>query len=153
MLEALETLILEDEPDLTVITDTWLDNNISDVEVTPPEYNTVRKDRSGRGAGIAILIKQNIAFLITPVPSNIETVWIKANLSNRGVFIGDAYRAPNTTTEQILSLRKFMDSKFKQDDNIVLLDDFNRPDSDGNDYLPGKTDVESSDNFLELIFC
>lgn len=93
---ALEALVIDHAPDIAVITETWLHKNILDSDIAPPGYSLVRRDRDGRGGGVAVLVKRNIIFSTLEVPGNIEAVWITTKLNNRTVFIGAVYRPPNS---------------------------------------------------------
>ncbi|XP_049514281.1 uncharacterized protein LOC119432614 [Dermacentor silvarum] len=66
---SLEALVIDHEPDIAVITETWLHKNIPDSEITPPGYTLVRRDRDGRGGGVALLVKRNIVFSPLEVPA------------------------------------------------------------------------------------
>ena len=45
------------KPDIICIVETWLNNEITDVEVNLPDYQLFRLDRCGRGGGIAIYVR------------------------------------------------------------------------------------------------
>jgi len=40
------------DPDILVISETWLSPNIPSTEIFPPQYNTTRKDRTDGYGGI-----------------------------------------------------------------------------------------------------
>lgn len=86
--------VLDHDPYILVITETWLHADVSDAEITPPGYTVIRKDRGRRGGGVTVMIKSNISFTILPVESTIESVLIKTKLSSHTVFIGGVYRPP-----------------------------------------------------------
>lgn len=48
-IDSLESVLMQYDPHIAVITETWLREEISDDEVFPPCYNVYRKDRSARG--------------------------------------------------------------------------------------------------------
>lgn len=70
-----------------------------------------------------------IIFSALDVPKNIELVWIKFRMTNRNrtVFVGGAYRAPNSPVDMLVNLRNFMDANLNHDDPMLLLGDFNLP--------------------------
>ena len=45
------------KPDIICIVETWLNNEITDVEVNLPDYQMFRLDRCGCGGGIAIYVR------------------------------------------------------------------------------------------------
>lgn len=151
--DAVEAAILEHEPDIMVVTETWLHTDVADFEVTPTGYTIVRKDRQGRGGGVAFLIKDNIRFSVLDDNYDIEMLWIRCGFSERTVYIGGIYRAPNSSLDIIAKLRNFMDSNFSLQDNVLLLGDFNLPDINWLSQSPGSEQVASAEQLLELAFC
>lgn len=137
--------MLEHDPEVAVITETWLHENILNSEVTPPNYSIIRKDREGRGGGVAIMIKNNIKFEVLEEVRDVEALWIKTKLNNRTVYIGGVYRAPNSPVEMLLKLRGYMDSNLRYGDNILLLGDLNLPGIDWSSYSHGTAEVASCD--------
>ena len=49
---------------LTMVTETWLTNNITNNEILPKGYHVIRKDRNAdkRGGGVLIALRERIAF-------------------------------------------------------------------------------------------
>lgn len=151
--DAVEAAILEHEPDIMVVTETWLHPDIEDLEVTPPGYIIARKDRQGRGGGVAFLIKDNIRFSVLDDNCDIEMLWIRTRFSDQTVYIGGIYRAPNSSLDITTKLRNFMDSNFSLHDNVLILGDFNLPGVDWLSQSPGSEQVASAEQQLELAFC
>lgn len=58
--EQIEAVIFSYDPHVIMITETWLHGDIQDSEVVPPNYKLIRRDRSSRGGGVAIAVKENI---------------------------------------------------------------------------------------------
>lgn len=56
----LEYMLVNYDPDVVTITETWLRSEIQDNEIIPPGYKIVRRDRQSRGGGVAIIVKENI---------------------------------------------------------------------------------------------
>ena len=51
--------------DIMTLSETWLDESISDVEVCPDsDMSIVRRDRNRRGGGVAIVVSNNVRFLL-----------------------------------------------------------------------------------------
>ena len=51
------------QPDIAVLTETWLDESIPDSSITTANYAVSRKDRNAHGGGIACLIKDAHTFV------------------------------------------------------------------------------------------
>lgn len=56
----LELLLLNYDPHITVITETWLHEDINNDSIIPPSYSIFRRDRPSRGGGVAVILKDNI---------------------------------------------------------------------------------------------
>lgn len=93
--EDLERLLFEYNPDIVIVTETWLRPEISDCEIIPPAYNMIRKDRDKRGGGVAIIFKEKLRLVPMPNSPDCESGWCKTELSGMSCFIGAVYRPPN----------------------------------------------------------
>ena len=151
--------INENCPDIIVITETWLTNNVSDTEFTPPGYTTFRKDRNlnfyspgiykqeGRG-GVAVMVKnwlEPVACKLGEVQAEIIWIQISPSIHHRWL-IGGCYR-PEEDEFQILNKLTTSISDVS-DQNCLLLGDFNFRGIDW-DTLEGN---QPRDNlFLEIL--
>lgn len=151
--DAIEAVILEHEPDIIAVTETWLHRDVEDSEVTPPGYVILRKDRLSRGGGVAFIIKDHIKFSVLDDNSDVEMLWIMTRLNQRTVYVGVMYRAPNASLDTISKLRDFMDSHFGLQENVLLLGDFNLPGINWLSQSCGAEQVGSAEQLLELAFC
>lgn len=75
--DSIETTLLEYDPHITVLTETWLRNEISDDLVFPPSYSVFRKDRTNKGGGVAILVKPSIQAIVLTDVTDLECLCIK----------------------------------------------------------------------------
>ena len=65
-------------PDLIVITETWLDHSIPDSFLSVPGYNILRCDRDSNGGGVAFYFKSSIPYDHIPLPAT--TTEFKSNI-------------------------------------------------------------------------
>lgn len=56
----LKLVLLNDDSHVTVITETWLNNNVSDGEIFSCSYQEFRRDRPSRGGGVTVVIESPI---------------------------------------------------------------------------------------------
>lgn len=115
------------DPDVLIVTETWLSSHIQDNELDIPNYLVIRKDRQSRGGGIAILYKT--CFKATPMPdvTGIESLWCRLWFNDFTLYVGAAYRPPNETADFFDILYKYMQSNVQPNDKIILAGDFNLP--------------------------
>ena len=79
--EYLLELVAERQPDLILITETWLTSNYADSEFTLPNYNMVRCDRPENRRGGGLMVYISVAYQFTteaePVILPTESTWCK----------------------------------------------------------------------------
>lgn len=131
----LQEAIIKNKSDIIVITETWLNPEISDAEVNIPDYNFFRCDRSGNriGGGVALIIHERLK----PQPLNLEEVASNSSMfdavackikhQNHGLNLLGIYRSPNCfPLEDDIILRTVKSfSSLKED--CLIMGDFNAP--------------------------
>ena len=89
------------------VSETKLDNTVSDSEVAEDGYNTVRNDRNRKGESVACYIRNSICFnLKTCLSNNIENIFIDQLFpKTKPITLGVIYKPPNQTRflEQIIT--------------------------------------------------
>lgn len=125
-------MLIDYEPDVAAITETWLTSDILDQEFAPPNYSVIRKDRPTRGGGVALLIKKCFAFSVLPEVKDAEAVFCKLLCEGRNVVLGCVYRSPNSGDECISAIHDYM-QRHAHGSRIALMGDFNLSDINWND--------------------
>lgn len=84
------------EPQIIGVGETWLSCDIPDSVINIDGYHIVRKDRRGRGGGVAIYICKNLKFKIIPTEcfSFMEQLWLDVSCAHGSVCFGVVYRPP-----------------------------------------------------------
>ena len=78
--------------DILTLTETWLDDTISDHEVLPDEYSLYRRDKNRHGGGVAILISVIVRNFSS---GKIESLQVELYpRSKRSLLLCCAYRPP-----------------------------------------------------------
>ena len=125
-LDHLRLLASTQNPHILAVTETWLDNSISDSEVMVPGYQLVRRDRNRHGGGIAMYIQDHLPFTITLSHANAELLVIELCLRRSMVLCGLFYRPPSSDVSVLTdvepALEQLPPSKTR---TLVLLGDFN----------------------------
>lgn len=121
--------LIEDQHfDVIGITETWLNDDILTDRVNIPGYRLFRKDREGRGGGVALYVSdklscQEISF---DFQFTTENIWMKLRVSEKLFIIGVLYRPPskhiNNFIEDLDNMLSFVTPTF---DEVILLGDFN----------------------------
>ena len=135
-LDQVKLMLMQANIDLMYITETWLNDNISNHELAIQGYKLVRKDRSTkRGGGIIAYIRNDIDYEEiddtqageTQGPQ-IETLWIKMNFKHtRTILLCIMYNPPNCSIKNALSELELQTKQYRPvtDHEIYMLGDIN----------------------------
>ena len=126
--EALK-LIVNDNLDILIISETKLDDTFPVNQFTLDGYNHFRVDKNSNSGGIIIFIREDVPckkITITEWPSDLEGIFIEINLRKIKWLLFGGYNPHKQIISQFLySLSKCIEKLMIKYDNIVLLGDFN----------------------------
>ena len=153
----LELYVIRENFDVICITETWLNNNILDDEMSIEGYNLFRKDRDStekqRGGGVAIYIKNELDSMRVDELNDLnfpESVWCKICCNGEITLLGVCYRVPCNKKVSDEALYKLIDTVSKH--NVIIMGDFNFPELDWGkpeEIDPGHPFIECiNNNFL-----
>lgn len=122
-------LLYVDGYDILVISETWLDENISDAMIRIVGYKCVRKDRPTRAGGICVFLRDNFTFRIVDnieESDTCEQLWLSVKLAQLTLAVGAVYRPPRTN---IMKFFDTLESTFAMvsvsNETVVCLGDLN----------------------------
>lgn len=150
--ETLETIISDDDTDVVVITESWLNSDIEDHELlNNTSYTVYRRDRTGRrGGGVLVFVKQWLVSSRLSIESNHEILCLKIVLPTSTTILISCYRAPDcdtSFTNELNSIVSHLTTRFPRA-NLVLCGDFNFPDIDWENCTATS---RASKDFLEIV--
>ncbi|XP_040074594.2 uncharacterized protein LOC120846785, partial [Ixodes scapularis] len=145
---SLESFLLEFNTHIVTITETWLHPLILDSEIVPPNYIILRKDRTTRGGGVAILLKRGIPYEHMPDVKDVESLWCKVSFDYYSVVVGVVYRPPNSDHKCLYNLYDYMQQHIKNQ-RIIMAGDFNIPEVNWDSLQLGTV---TSDAILDILF-
>lgn len=112
-------------PQLCVITATYLHDQIGDDKVAPPGYRLYRHDRGSCGGGVAVITKDNIEVTVADQVCDHESLLLRVSLQSDTFFVCAVYRPPNAAD---LFLSRLYDHLLKfRDKNLIITGDFYLP--------------------------
>jgi hypothetical protein len=86
-------------PDVLAVSESWLRKATKNSEISIPNYNTFRQDRTAKGGGVAIYCRdslQSSVILSKSMPKQFELLILKINLSrNKSLTVAACYRPPS----------------------------------------------------------
>lgn len=132
----LETIVITHNPDILVITETWLHCDISDSEITPVGYRIYRKDRGSRGGGVAVMFRESVTATRLPDIADVEYVIVKFVSGDFHLLVGAFYRPPSSPSSFFEKLNEFLCVHRSSKSNLLLVGDFNVPDVSWADEFP-----------------
>ena len=125
-LDELQLYIDKETADIIGITETWLNEEISDVELNINDYTIFRHDRLNKtGGGVILLIKKDIKVNIRDdlLKGFEESVWCDVIAKSGKILFSVCYRSPNKQNENDEKLRSLLNKVSKE--NVILMGDFN----------------------------
>ena len=142
------------KPHVLSLNETWLDDSFSDVELSLPGYQLMRRDRDRHGGGIAVYIADNLSLNRLDTPAdNIEALWFELSQPNsKKILFGAIYRPPildaSTFTD---SLEEMLNNYVNGSLETVLLGDFNFDYTSPNAATKNFQRIENLFNLKQLI--
>ena len=137
-LDQLKIILHDKVLDILFISETWLNDTFSDMELHIPGYNFMREDRSSRrGGGLCAYVSDKyIVDKISLLPENtpdtephdsgLETLWLKLKLTNtKPIYLCGLYRPPDTSQNDCLRDLESQLDGFPLGSEIIILGDFN----------------------------
>ena len=108
------------------INESWIDDLISDAEISVPDYTSIHNDRSRDGVCVLAYIKNTLKFehLKPFLSTSIESIWLKLFLGNKTVTTGTVY-IPTVNTTRFESLMQHLVIVYSSLHDIILTGDFN----------------------------
>ena len=102
-MKELELTVREENLDLVAITETWLNDKITDEEISIEGYTLIRNDRKDinkhRGGGVALYIKNELNPIHKTesyIDNFTESVWCNIRCGRELKLLGVCYRAPDS---------------------------------------------------------
>jgi hypothetical protein len=132
-LASFQYLLQEEDPDVFVGTESWLNSNITSGEIFPSHYNVFRKDRDNQRdsrGGVFIAVKNDLIAQDEHDfdQAKCELKWISIHVSGIApVYIGAFYRSQKTDTDYVRLLETSLENIPKHA-SVWILGDFNMPD-------------------------
>ena len=99
-LSALKILAHKTRASVIAISETWLDETVTDSEIELEDFNVIRNDQNRNGGGVCLYIKNNVAFNVRSDFCNvqIESIWAEILLpKSKPIVVGACYQ-PETNT-------------------------------------------------------
>lgn len=122
--DKLELILLNYDPHVTIITETWLTGEINDSEVIPSSHKIFRRDRSSQGS-VAIVLKSTIDAVLLNQIDDHESLFLRANVCVSSVILCAVYRPPSSPPDLLFRLYDHL-LRF-QSNNVILSGDFHLP--------------------------
>ena len=126
--DELSSLITSETISVLAVSETHLDNSITDTGVGISGYNIFRNDRNIFGGGVAIYIQNNIPVRVRSdlmVPG-IEALWLEVHLAHCKQFlVGCVYRPPSSNVQYVEELCSMLIRVTDMAREVYVLGDFN----------------------------
>ena len=127
-LPEIASLIRTRQYDILGLSETWLDPEITDGELSIDGYNLIRKDRTQRlGGGVCFYYRQDLPVRSRPDlhSESTETVWVEINGKPGRHLVGCVYRPPGEPVSYWADLEADIVRAAVQSSSVTLVGDFN----------------------------
>lgn len=125
-LSSLQSFIYSSNLTIFCCTETWLSDSIYDNEIIPTGFLIVHKDRSSRGGGVLVVIRDTILCTSISSPSDIEVVTVAVG-APVNTLLCTVYTPPASSDAYHTSLTRYLTSLCSNYKQIILVGDFNFP--------------------------
>lgn len=127
--DTLKLLMFENDYDIFAISETWLSNNIPSHTVDIQGYKLFRRDRDGRGGGVAFYVKSNFHVKLDQTNfefRELEHLFLEIKIGKLILALGVLYRPPVFTARTSVDcFDDILSTITARYDNIILLGDVN----------------------------
>lgn len=111
--------------DIFGLNETWLDDTISDLDISIPGYIVIRNDRNRRGGGVCLYIRDHLKFETLIKPQNdVESIWAHVGEKSDSFVVCCMYRPPGSSVEYYNAMIDEL-MHFRKDHELLLLGDLN----------------------------
>ena len=87
-MENLAVSVLVHKPDIVRIGEWWLNADVDQYKIVLPKFVSVRLDRSRRGDGILLWIKDSVAYKVLQLgPQDLQLIYNAINLPRPKIFV------------------------------------------------------------------
>lgn len=112
-----------------MISETWLDNLITNDELNLKNFTLHRNDRNRHGGGVAIFIKDTITYKVREDLNifSIECLWVEIQdkKSKSKILCAVFYRPPSSDKEYYEHIVDTIDKATNEDAEVLIMGDFN----------------------------
>jgi len=153
-LDDYKLLIKTENYDFVCLTETWLNENISEDDLKHPSYQIIRSDRGSRGGGVLLSVKTNINIKQIYPTSSIENTTIKIITSNKTIYFLLLYIPPKVDKLKIDELYDLINSVHQlmdPFDSIIILGDINLPSHKNDDEASPLDEILTEFNLNQLV--
>ena len=126
-LDHVKILVSQADPDVLVLTESWLKSSTHDSMVAINDYNLFRIDRTTRGGGVAVYVKSHYSVTLlhaVSVRSCFEFIALELSLSSNDCFVViGVYRPPSAVNSTLTKLAHLISPYVNRE--VIVMGDFN----------------------------
>lgn len=125
-IDEIRLLLSSTSLDILSVCETWLDNSVTDNEISVSGYSVVRKDRNRHGGGVLVFVKDGIKFELLSYASldNVEAVFLKI-IGVCQLVVGSLYRPPSAPSSYFDAIFDCIEEISVNHEEVILMGDLN----------------------------
>jgi exonuclease III len=113
---------------IIAISESWLDDSVTNCEIDIPGFSVIRNDRNREGGGVCIYVKSSLAFNLRSDlhDPKLESLWVEILLPMcKPIIIGACYRSQTHTETDFINRLEHILTKLPSDSDVIVLGDTN----------------------------
>ena len=113
---------------VVAFSESWLDDTVSDGEISIPGYSAFRKDRNRNGGGVVVYVNETLRASKRPDLDNseLEAVWVEIRqTASKRLVVGVLYRPPSSDSGFMTDLSEVLQMLRLEQKEIIILGDLN----------------------------
>ena len=120
----LKIIASEIKPSIFGISESWLDDSVTNREIEIPGFSVIRNDRNRDGGGVCIYVKSSLAFnqRVDLHDPKLEAVWVEILLPmSKPFIIGTCYRSQIQSEADFTNKLDNVLTKLPNDSDVIIL--------------------------------
>lgn len=135
------------------ISESWLDDTITDAAIALPGHDVHRRDRNRRGGGVLVYVSHHVCCKrqMDLESDEIEAIWLEIKVRKHPILVCNVYRPPSSALPYWTVLGNMLESAASEGKEILLLGDFNCNVSGKHPMQAALADLATELNLTQLI--
>jgi len=145
--DQLQVFMQEHKFDILAVNETWLDESVTNSEISIPDCCVIRNDRKRTGGGVCLYVRNGIQYRrLESISTGIESLWLLVKMKHENIVVGTIYRPPSSGRNYYDSILDEIQIAKDTCEKIIILGDLNY------DCAVDRNHEDQPINYIETLF-